>query len=140
MIAADAFWTLLENSQIEFPDYTKAAKEKGNTPTDIGYMIYWVELFTEGSLVMFNVFDGCYINLLLINWGQITNSSARAGQFAVDLTLELMNNCLGSGAYYDMTLSLSDGSDYKVIGQKCAILFTELYDWQIPTFKVNAYG
>ena len=75
-------------------------------------MIYWSEIFTELMLIAFNVYDGCYINLLLINLGQIFNSSSRAGQFAIDLTLEMINNCMGTGAYYNMTLSLSDGSSY----------------------------
>ena len=48
--------------------------------------------------------------------------------------------CSGAGAYYDLNVALGDGSHYTVIGEKAAILFTELFDWSIPTFKVNAYG
>ena len=48
--------------------------------------------------------------------------------------------CSGAGAYYDLNVALGDGSSYEIIGQKSAILFTELFDWSIPTFKVNAYG
>ena len=48
--------------------------------------------------------------------------------------------CSGAGAYYELNVALGDGSQYSVLGKKSAGLFTQLFDWQIPTFKVNAYG
>ena len=43
--------------------------------------------------------------------------------------MEMINNCMGTGAYYNATLSLSDGSSYDIIGNRMAILFTEIFDW-----------
>ena len=116
VIALNAMQSLIKNSQLDFVDYSKASQQKGNTPTDIGYTIYWGGIFTESSLVAFNVYDGCYINLMLINWGQIFNTSARAAQFIQDMFNEAVSNCLGTGSYHGLAASIAAGSSPEVIG------------------------
>ena len=45
------------------------------------------------------------------------------------MVTELVNNCLGVGAYHELVKSIAIGDKALVLGQKTARIYTELLDW-----------
>ena len=78
-----AMLTLILSADIDFDSFATGTTEKGGTATDLAYMMKMVNVATEGQLVWFNLFADCYIELLMIQVGKITNSSAAGMNFAV---------------------------------------------------------
>ena len=122
---------------MDFDTYGTASLAKGDTATDIGYWIHLFEIMSSGLLVTFNVFEFCYTNLFLITLGQITNSSSIAGNFVTDLATVGIETCTGAGPYFQLWGSLYDGSTDEEVGALFATVFTDIFNFEVPTFKVN---
>ena len=133
------FYTLVTTSDTEFITYAASALSKGETPTDMGFLITLFEAMTEFSLVYFNVYVDCYFELLLIAVGKITASNAGAGNFLLTVftsTYEYFYNSTGNVKTLDDSLQ---GSDLELIGKNLGAVIQELLTWSIPTYQVNAY-
>ena len=64
-VSFDAIYNLLITSNLEFSNYEAAAVFKGETPTDFGFLIHLFEIWQEISLVFFNFYADCYVDLFL---------------------------------------------------------------------------
>ena len=51
---------------------------KGNTPTDFGFLISMYEFMTDISLILFNLYRECQLELVLINLGSFTSKTSSA--------------------------------------------------------------
>ena len=135
----NALYNLVNTADIEFLTYAISAVNKGETPTDLGFLTSNFEALTEFSLVFFNVYSFCYIELLLIQIGKITASNSGAGNFLLTVGVSLYEYFYnGSGNVTELDKALQ-GNDYGVIGKLLAAVVKELLDWQVPTYQVNTF-
>ena len=51
---------------------------KGNTPTDFGFAISIYEFMTDISLILFNLYSQCQLELMLISLGSFTSKTSSA--------------------------------------------------------------
>ena len=73
---------LVMSADIDFDAFATSTTDKGGTATDAAYMMTLLNLSTEAQLVYFNMFADCYFELLMIQVGKITNTSAAGMNFA----------------------------------------------------------
>ena len=96
--------TLLTKSDLNFELYKVATKLKGATPTDIGYLINLFGIGNEVSLIFFNMYTFCFVELFLINLGRINNSSSIAGNLIITFSSELIEYFwVKSGPTYNLS-------------------------------------
>ena len=81
--------TLAQSADIDFSSFASSTIEKGESATDLAYLITLFTVYQEFSLVFFNVYADCYFELLLIQLGKITNNSAAAGNFLQTIAITL---------------------------------------------------
>mgnify|MGYP006091800863 FL=1 len=81
--------TLAKSADIDFDAFAASTIEKGESATDFAYLITLFTVFQEFNLVFFNMYADCYFELLLIQFGKITNNSAAAGNFLQTVVIEL---------------------------------------------------
>ena len=82
---------MLANSNLGYAAYKSQTAFKGETATDTGFLIHLYSISQEFSLVWFNLYTYCYIELMLINIGRILNSSAQAGNLVTTLSFEMID-------------------------------------------------
>ena len=73
----------------DFYAYAYETMDKGGSATDIGFWISNISTITDLSIVVFEVFHECYLELLLIQLGKITTNSSSSGDLVVKLGVEL---------------------------------------------------
>merc|ERR1719181_1567079 len=116
-------------------------------------------VMSEAQLVWFNLFTSCYFELLMIQVGKITNSSAAGMNFAQTIGLTLYETyCEGAGflvslnqvaATFDTSCDASTDEEtgepvnetcydtYEEVGFYLGEIVKENMAWSVPTFKVN---
>ena len=142
--SVSAMLTLVLSADIDFDAFATATTDKGGTATDMAYMMTMVNLLTEAQLVFFNMYADCYLELLMIQVGKITNSSAAGMNFGQTVLFTLMETYQDSvGNLYDLNVAAADyedeDDDYS-IGLLLGYVFSENMQWTVPTFKVNEFG
>ena len=68
--------------QLDFTSYATAVFNKGNTPTDMGFLISMYEFVVDITLVYFNFYTDCKFELLLISLGQLLSKSSSAFNYS----------------------------------------------------------
>lgn len=113
-----AMYTTINTADIEFLTYAASVISKGETPSDLGFLSSLFETYTEFSLVYFNMYVDCAIELLLISVGKITSSNAGAGDFLLVVGLSLYEYFWnGEGTVRALDAALQ-GNDKVMIGVK----------------------
>ena len=152
--SVSAFLTLIETADIGFQKFATSTTEKGGTATDAAYMMTLFNVMSEAQLVWFNLFTSCYFELLMIQVGKITNSSAAGMNFAQTIGITLYESyCEGTGylvqlnkaaATFDKGCSIFDSTncqtEHKNVGFYLGNIIKENMQWSVPTFKVNEFG
>merc|ERR1719389_990004 len=108
---------------------------------------------TEAQLVWFNLFADCYLELLMIQVGKITNSSAAGMNFAQTIGITLYETyCEQTGYLVSLNQAAKDfdkGCDntetacydeHYNTGNYLGWIVKENMAWSVPTFKVNEFG
>ena len=139
--STQAMVTLAKSADIDFDSFASSTIEKGESATDFAYLITLFTVFQEFNLVFFNLYADCYFELLLIQLGKITNNSAAAGSFLQTVVIELYETYSeGTGALKALNdLIAVDTTTDKEIGQQLGVLFSQTFQWTVPTFKVNEF-
>ena len=135
---------------LDFYAYAYETMDKGGSATDIGFWISNISTITDLSIVVFEVFHECYLELLLIQLGKITTNSSSSGDLVVKLGVELYEYFTAtSGHWHELdgiTGLIIDATDnvavqywYESIGVKLGQIFSDLFEFNIPVFNINEF-
>ena len=151
--SVSAMLVLIQTADVGFQKFATSTTEKGGTATDAAYMMTLFNVATEAQLVWFNLFADCYLELLMIQVGKITNSSAAGMNFAQTIGITLYETyCEGTGylvalnqAAAGFTKGCSIGTtdcdkEHTTVGKNLGEVVKENMQWSVPTFKVNEFG
>ena len=90
------------------------------------------------------MYADCYLELLMIQLGKISSSSAAGMNFAQTIWITLYQTYGESEGYLkelnDLAASYTDSSNDEELGWYCGKVFSENLQWVVPTFKVDEFG
>ena len=139
--SVEAMLILVKSADIDFNSFAASTMEKGKTATDAAYFITLFTVFQEINLVYFNMYADCYVELLLIQMGKITNNSAAAGNFLQTVAISLYETYIETtGNLFTLNELIAAGGTDKEIGFQLGVVVQETFQWTVPTFKVNEFG
>ena len=95
-------------SQLDFLAYGAATLTKGNTPTDVGFAISSYEFFVDLTLIFFNFYTYCTLELLLISLSNIFSKASTAFSFVSNVSFQVVAVYQG-GTDNTMPLYVLDG-------------------------------
>ena len=137
-----ALYELLTQTDLEFTGYKYATELKGNTATDIGYILNLNAIMNEASLIFFNLYASCFIELFFITLGRISNSPSIAGNLIVSFTSELIEFFwFNKGVTFDLQTQLQTTPiDYTATGKATSTWISSFLEFKVPTYKYNKFG
>ena len=152
--AEEAMFTLVNTSNFDFLEYAEAIMNKGKTASDFGYMVQLYSMYQDFQLVGLNVFNGCNVDLLLIQLGKISRSTGAATNVLTTIGFEIYQYYFGDEttqqetSMYQLEQVFAQTSDDETEnaalalqkGKKLATFLGTLLQYEIPTFVVDAYG
>ena len=77
--------------QVDFNQYAAGVISKGNTPTDTGYVMSLFEFLVDLSLVGFNFYKDCNLELILIVFGSFLSKSSSSFNYVNNVSYVLLN-------------------------------------------------
>ena len=92
--------------QLQFDSYAGAVFAKGNTPTDTGFLLSMFEFLVDVSLVGFNFYNDCKIELLLIVLGSFLSKTSSAYNFGNNISYVLYNGFSDYSNYFGADASV----------------------------------
>lgn len=87
--------------QLEFDKYASAVLLKGNTPTDFGFILSMFEFFVDVSLVGFNFYNDCKLELLMIVLGSFLSKTSSAYNFGNNMSYVVYNGYSDYNNYFE---------------------------------------
>ena len=129
--AEHAMYELLTKSDLDFTGYKYATELKGNTATDVGYIVHLNVIMNEASLIAFNIYNSCFAELLFITLGRINNSPSIAGNLIVTFTSELIDFFwFKKGVSWDLQTEIQKTPiDYSATGSACSTFLSSFLEF-----------
>ena len=76
--------------QVNFNEYAAGVITKGNVPTDSGYIMSLFEFFVDLSLVGFNFYKDCNLELILIVFGSFLSKSSSSFNYVNNMSYVIL--------------------------------------------------
>ena len=149
--AGDVF-DFVTSTSLDFDDWAKSIKEKGNSATDMGFLIQSSETVNEFNLLYFNLYASCYFELIFIQMGKMFTDLPNAFDFIQLMLLDVVEYfSTGKGAFAQLD-AVTDGTNVKfndvkaknqwfeTIGKYLGVNTSRSFGFVIPVYEVDSFG